>query len=145
MIWRYFECPQLPESELPEKHALCKIVAQYSIQGEFIRTFDSLTNAAESANTTITNISKCVNGAHKQAGGYVWRDYVCELIPANELPVPKCRAVEQYDSNGNFIKTYPSLKEAALALGVSPEAVCCAVKGKAKTCAGFVLKYSPLR
>ncbi|MBR6548782.1 MAG: hypothetical protein IKT68_04475 [Clostridia bacterium] len=142
MIWRYFECPQLLESDLPQKHALCKNVAQYSLQGEFIRTFDSLTEAAESANTTITSISKCVNGPHKQAGGYIWRDYVCEHIPANELPVPKCRAVAQYDAQGNLIKTFRSLKEAATALGVTPEAICNAAKGKVKTCAGYILKYS---
>ena len=143
-VWRYFACPQLPKEELPEKHAFCKTVAQYSLTGEFIRTFDSLTEAAQTANTTITNISRCVNGVFKQAGGYIWRNFVCDCLLSNELPVRqnRCRAVEQYDSKGALIKTYHSLKEAALALGVSPEAVCRAVKGKTKPCAGFVFRYS---
>lgn len=144
MIWRYFKCTQLPEDELPKKHALCKTVAQYNLQGEFVKTFDSLTEAAKSARTTIQNISQCVNGRFKQAGGYIWRDFACDFLPSNDFPVRKkrCRAVDQYDSQGNYIKTYGSLKEAATALGVTPEAICNAAKGKIKMCAGFAWKYS---
>ncbi len=52
------------------------------------------------------------------------------------------RAIEQYDVNGNFIKRWDSIKEAADALYVRPQSIQpCLKKGKG-TSAGYVWKYA---
>lgn len=48
--------------------------------------------------------------------------------------------VVQYDKEGNYIATYPTLKAAGAATGGSPRHIKDVVNGKRKTCAGFVWK-----
>lgn len=50
-----------------------KPVAQYDIQGTFIRTFDSVRDAAQSTGTDRTSLIQCCSGRNKSAGGFIWR------------------------------------------------------------------------
>ena len=49
--------------------------------------------------------------------------------------------VEQYDQNGELLKVYTTLNEAANSIGISKAAISRACLGKQKTCKGFVWKY----
>lgn len=51
-------------------------------------------------------------------------------------------SVEQYDLEGNFIATYPSLAEAGRATGGSPRHIRDVTLGLRKTCADFVWKVA---
>lgn len=51
------------------------------------------------------------------------------------------KEVNQYDLNGNFIKTYPSLKEAERQLGIQTTTISQCCRGKAKTAGGYRWKY----
>ena len=46
-------------------------IKQYDLNGNFIRVFNSITEAQKHCNTT--HICKCLKGKFKQAGGYVWK------------------------------------------------------------------------
>lgn len=48
-------------------------VKAYSINGDFIREFSSISEASRETSTNIGNISRCINGGCKTAGGYVWK------------------------------------------------------------------------
>ena len=48
-------------------------VAMYSKTGEYIRSFNSLTEAADFLMKTPGHISKCCKGERKSAYGYVWK------------------------------------------------------------------------
>lgn len=48
-----------------------KKVSQYDLQGNFIKTFDSIKEAQKETN--ISSISTCCRGICKTAGGYIWR------------------------------------------------------------------------
>lgn len=48
-----------------------KKVSQYDLKGNFIKTFNSITEAKNETN--ISSISGCCNGKYKTAGGYIWR------------------------------------------------------------------------
>ena len=51
-----------------------KKVSQYSLKGEYIRTFQSMKDALKSVNgKTISNISSCCTGRRKNAYGYIWK------------------------------------------------------------------------
>lgn len=49
-----------------------KKVKQYSLQNEFIKEWNSLTSAAEGTNISLSQISACIHGRQKTAGGYIW-------------------------------------------------------------------------
>lgn len=53
------------------------------------------------------------------------------------------KKVDQYDINGNYITTFPSLREAGRQLGLDSSSITKVCKGKVKTCGGFIFKYSP--
>ena len=47
----------------------------------------------------------------------------------------------QYTKDGEYVKTYPSVKEAAATIGVGKEHFSAVCNGKYKTCQGFVFKF----
>ena len=49
-----------------------KKIHQLSIDGKFIREFDSITEAAESINLSLSAMSRVLTGKHKTAGGFMW-------------------------------------------------------------------------
>lgn len=66
------------EREIQTKTANNKInghkrIAQYDLNGNFIKEWESLTQASKTLNICIGNISSTINGVRNQAGGYVWK------------------------------------------------------------------------
>ena len=53
-----------------------KKVDQLTLDGEFVRTFDSIQNAGVAIGRVSQNITKCCRGQRKQVGGYCWRYHV---------------------------------------------------------------------
>ncbi len=51
-------------------------VIQLTLEGELVRVFDSLNEAASAVGGQHPNISKCCNGARNNAYGYCWRYHV---------------------------------------------------------------------
>jgi hypothetical protein len=48
-------------------------IIQFSLSGEKIRQFDSIRRASHDLDISETNISNCLNGRSKTAGGYTWK------------------------------------------------------------------------
>ena len=53
----------------------------------------------------------------------------------------KALSVDQFDKDGNLIKTFGSISDAAEELGCQRSGICFCLKGKLKTSGGFVWKY----
>ena len=51
----------------------CKAVNQYDLDGTFIATFHSISEAARCTNSTDTNIGRCCKGRYITSKGYIWR------------------------------------------------------------------------
>lgn len=47
-------------------------VKQYTINGEFVKEYNSMKEAGEAVNMTYRNISKCINGKQKTCAGFKW-------------------------------------------------------------------------
>ena len=54
----------------------------------------------------------------------------------------KALAIDQYDKEGNFIKTFGSIADAARELSCQHSGICLCLKGKMQTSAGYVWKYT---
>lgn len=90
--------------------SLRKEIAQYTIDGKFIRTWDSIVEAEEMLQ--ISNISQNLIGKSKYSGNFQWKYYT-----GDESDIPpvqtKEKAVYQFDLQGNLVKVWKSISEAA--------------------------------
>lgn len=50
-----------------------KAVLQFSLLGEFIKEWESVTEASKSVRTSKTQISRCCNGGTKMCHGFIWK------------------------------------------------------------------------
>lgn len=152
-VWRYFE------DELVDKHlAWCnevppdihfrKCVSQYSLSGEFIRSFESMREAELATGVADNAISMCCRNERKTAGGFIWRYHGDEITDEylswyNKKASNKTssKRIAQYSQHGELINIFESLKNASLKTGVSKSSIrrCC--NGKYKTSCGFIWKY----
>jgi hypothetical protein len=59
-----------PKTE-EHKKKLSKPIIQYTLDGEFIRIWDSITQAEQELN--LSHISDCCKNKRNKCGGYIWR------------------------------------------------------------------------
>lgn len=89
-----------------------KMVYQFALNGNFIKKWNSVKEAASTLN--ITHIDGVCRGERDSAGGFYW-SYTKKF---NYMPFNNCRQVAQYTPSGKFIRTWESEKEAQLELGI---------------------------
>lgn len=119
----------------PNKRKVCK----YDKNHTLIQTYASIIEAAKDVSISSANIVNCCKGIRKTVGGYYWRypnqdfDY--------ELKIGRKRKVNQYDLQGNYIKTFSSLTEAAKELCISHTKISECCTKKRKSTGNFCWKY----
>ena len=142
---------QLPESDIWKPHqqpGKKTPVAMYDTSGQYIRSFDSVQEAANEVGCRPQNIFACITQHRKQkrAGGYMWRQIVAgkydldippffqeKRSPPNRVPV--C----QYDRfTGEKIATFPSYADAAASCNCRLEAIRNCAVGKTRTSGGYI-------
>lgn len=125
-----------------------KAVEQYDLNGNYIQTFKSLTEAGKAMGGTYVCIYSCCRRKKHSAYGYLWkyasdnRNIFDAIKPLD--PIRNRRAVYQIDKHSNkIINEFPSIKDAALAMGGPSKRFsinhCCS--GDVKTALGFKWKY----
>lgn len=89
---------------------LKKEIAQYTLEGQFIRTWDSVKEAEQMLN--LSSISQNLLGNSKYCGNFQWKYYKGDN--SNIEPViPKEKSIYQFDLQGNLIKRWKSISDAA--------------------------------
>lgn len=128
--------------KVAEKHK--KSVLQYSLNGEYIKTFDCLTSASIEAGNTekVSAISAVCKGKRKSAYGYIWKyegDNNKIITPYKHLK-PK-RRIGKFDLSDNLIAEYDSMTDAAknTTYYVANISKCC--RGEVKSAYGFIWKF----
>lgn len=91
-------------------HVLRKEIAQYTIDGTFIRTWESITEAEQTLG--ISNISQALIGVSRYAGDFQWKYYKGDNSDI-EATTTKEKTVYQFDMQGNLLKTWKSASEAS--------------------------------
>ena len=128
-----------------------KSVLQYSLTGELVERFDSIADACRKHGFNHANIVACVKGRVKYSYGFIWaydgeESSVNERVKTIESYVsPKARPIIQCDLNGEKIKRFRSIREAAEECGASSGTIGMALRGKRKTAYGFIWKYADLK
>ena len=121
-----------------------RAIRQYNLQGDWLMSFDSATEAAKQTGALQSKITDCCKGNRRTAGEYQWRyeDLKLDKIPAVPAPSCKKKKVGQYDIQGNLIAIYESYSSAAKAVDGTPSAIsrlCAGINGL-HTHKGFVWK-----
>lgn len=85
-----------------------KKVYQYTLEGEFVREWNSITEAAISINDkTTSGIIQCCKGGCRFYKGFLWRYSKIDNIEINKsLKLRKYTKIYQYDQNGDFIREW---------------------------------------
>jgi hypothetical protein len=125
----------LEHSEFVSSHK-SKKVYQYSITGDFIFAWNSITEASISLDTENSNICFAAGGKRKLAGDYQWRYYKKDNIGLYTKDIFK-KKVYKYDYEGNFICEYSSGNTVD---DIKPKLISKCCNGSLKTVYGF--RYS---
>lgn len=122
---------------VPSKHR--KAIDQYDRQGNFIRTWESLSAIEKELNYNISHISSCAKGERPTSHNCYW-------CYAGKKPIFKTRGtqrkVRQYDLQNNFIAEFKNAMEAAKSLGRTDNntiVACC--NKEYKTAYNYIWKY----
>ena len=123
-----------------------KKILQYSYDtGKLIKVFKSIHEASIETGINEKYIRYSCNEKHYSAGGYVWR-FSGNIIIENKIDIPRDkrykRPVAQLTLDGNIIKVYESISEAAKSLNVDASAISNCVRGKSKTSCGYRWCYN---
>lgn len=112
-----------PEKTEKMNRAVRKPVSQYDRDGKFIRSFNSITDAAKFIGTCHSCISQVARGKEqKSAAGYIWR-FGNDSASSKDIAPLKyinpwlhlSKPVKQYDMEETLMTDYPSISIAAKA------------------------------
>lgn len=131
-----------------------KEVHMYDIHGEYIRSFDTVTEANKFINpnaTTAGHISRNIRKGYLTNRKYQFsyeklpymKEYEKKKIERSDeyremLRIRQSKPVGRYSIDGELIETFPSLKSCRLAGYTNAQAV---IENKRKHCKGYVFKY----
>lgn len=142
-----------------------KPVVQYDLQGNLIKKWYSINEAAEATNIACSNISHNCRGFSQRAGEFMWRYCDFDEIPATSIvnyyqltktsnPLEEIKQKEerqkkavaekiiiQYSLYGEKIREWSSIKEASQALNITDAGICYALRGVKNSAGGYVWKY----
>ena len=118
-----------------------KAIRQFSYDGEYIATYESIEDAANKTGINISNISACLTRSnYLTAGGFRWyydngKTYpIIQYRHHNVFP----KAVEQIDPETNtVIAVYESARQASRETGIDSSHICGCANNKRGLAGGF--------
>lgn len=117
-------------------NVLKKEVYQFDLFGTLITKYNSISEASATSGVGGTLISKCCSGIIASCGGYLWS--FNKKLSANMHEVSSS-IVDMYDTDGNYIKTFTSIREAKSYIGGGNIVGSC--NGRCITARGYVFRY----
>lgn len=130
---------------------LQKRIEKYSLDGEYVETYDSAKEAASSCNRNDTRNIRGVcsqEDGYNSAYGYLWK-YEEDLRPIEEWVKrrkykkgKRIRPVSQYTNDFRLVATYSSPKEASEKTGIKSPYILASCKGRQWTAGGYIWRYA---
>ena len=118
-----------------------KEVHQYSLHGDYIKSFNSIVKAKKEFPCDVYNAA---SGRTPSAGGYQWRFVKYDKLDSyssESSRVNKSKNVYQYDKQGLLIKEWKGTKQPSEELGIYRGAIRNCLSGIVKTAGGYIWKY----
>ena len=131
-----------------KNHVGARKVKQYDLQGNLLKIWDCMSDAARALGISNHNIYSCCKGHRKTSGGFIWRYFedeltneylaLCNATPY-DIHFKKC--VAQYSLSGNLICVFESMAEAELKTGIAYSGISMCCNGKRKSAGGYAWQY----
>lgn len=124
-----------------------KVVFQYDLNGNFIKSWKSIRYVADKLNLDRPSISNCCNGKRfKQVGGFIWRLKINGFNKNLDINLVKndgfkAKIVLQYSLEGDFIKEYSSVYSAKKVTGVGESLILNNCEGRTRLPKKFIWRY----
>lgn len=117
-----------------------KEVAQYNLDGTFIRMFYSIAHAAQTTGISNSGIRAACVGEIRYCKGFQWKFFTgnTDNIDATETIE---RRVYQFDLQGNYITSYKSAVYASEATGIHAQIIGAVCRGSKKSSHGYYFSY----
>ena len=138
-------------------HEKSPAVDQYDKNGNFIKRWNHMVDAAKELKIDKSSILKVLKGKRVRAGNFVWRyvgdpfnkyriiDKECKFlsaIPFKEHSLKIRKPVMQYTFKGDFIKRYDSAADAERDLKIDRSSIGAVCQNKRKTAGGYIWKFA---
>ena len=143
-----YSSEELRERERGKNNPRAQSVKQLDLNGNFIKEYDTITQASKETGIGLARISDVARGNGKTAGGFVWKFSNDKNIHHKKKPVyhiendKNLKPILQYDLNGTFIREYRGIAEATRINGFNHRTnIISNLKGRTKSAYGFVWKY----
>lgn len=152
----------VPKSEETKRRislAKSKEVHQYTLEGEFVRTWRGCSYAAECFGINESGISSCALGGISCYKNFIWvydtsEEYITERVDkylkvkSRGLDNPeisfKPRVILQYSLDGEFIRSWGSVTAAAKSLNKGHSLIAACARGKRPDSYGYQWKYKDI-
>lgn len=133
-----------PNRKVPQ--SLFVKIAQYSLEGELIKIWDSVDDAKKA--TGAKHPGSVAKGYRETSGGFIWRYPNNNGYADNNITIiKKCnytfrpKKIEQYSLDNNLIKVWSNLTEASKECRISKSSISFCANGKTKSTNGFIWKF----
>ena len=146
------------EVHMKRAKSLSKTTYVYDCNGKLVYEFSSSREASRRLNISCGDINNCCTNRTLTYKNFVWsykelsKQEVLDKFELskelNGLEVMQkknnklSKPIDQYDLDGNFINTYPSIHEASRQLGFGYSSIAGVCRGEHKQTHGFVFKYA---
>jgi len=141
--------------------SISKPILQYNLEGNFIKEWKNSTEIKNVGKFNTTSIYSCCNGKQHKAYNYIWRyknnndlditltprkirnyDFPESIIKNRKKNKIRKKIILQYDLEGNFIKEWSSLTEAAESVGrTEPTYISMCCRNKVKQAYNYIWKF----
>lgn len=147
-IWRYIE-NELEDFPLPtteeKQEALVRYyslleIDKYDYRGNLLITYKNISEAEEIEKVKRKKIVDCCTGKRVYIGINTFR-FHHENFNTYKTYRDKPKLVEQYDTDGNFINVYESVRNAGKTIGENYQPITQVCRGEKKTAYGYIWRY----
>jgi NUMOD4 motif/NUMOD1 domain len=125
-----------------------KEVTQYTMEGEKIKTYPSISIAAQKTGINRGHISNRACGTEYSAGGFIWRHGNAEKFDITPMLISIEKKVQrnkdnfgkkvtQYQMNGKRVSVFPTINDASKATGITTSQISNVVSKRRKSAGGF--------
>lgn len=124
------------------------VVVSYSIDGRLIRKYPSARQASIALNVHPRSIDKCIRGDCKTIQNKQWRRFPSNQVPNRIESLEKnkrktfAKSIDLVNENNEIIKSYSSIRKAALDNDVDPHSIRDVLNGKYQETKGKRFRYS---
>lgn len=111
-------------AEAHRKNKSRKAIEMFSLNGKYIKTYDSIAAASRETLISSTAISACANGKTPYAGEYQWKfvNNMKEIKPIEKTRIHHY-GIDQMNDDGSIINHFDSIKDASAITGINARSI----------------------